>query len=183
MEMNNIFSYKNFEPKQSHEYLIDNSVLLYPFAPIGNYNTRQQQSISKFISAARSVGSGIHTTSLVISEFHNKVLKDFFEEYKRIPANAGKTSLKRDYRPSENYKADIAALTSQVKAILKIFNRFPDDFNQINMDLIMENTNHIDYNDAYFIELANRKNWIIVTRDRDIIESKMRKTSVLSFLD
>jgi len=47
----------------------------------------------------------------------------------------------------------------------------------------MENTNYVDYNDAYFIELANRKNWIIVTRDRDIIESKMRTTPVLSFLD
>jgi len=94
-EMSKIYTYKDFDPKQSHEYLIDNSVLLFLFAPIGNYNSRQQSQISKFISNAKSVGAGLHTTSLVISEFHNKVLKDFFDEFKRIPANAGKISLKK----------------------------------------------------------------------------------------
>jgi predicted nucleic acid-binding protein len=183
MASNNIFSYKGFEPKQSHQYLIDNSVLLYPFAPIGNYNKRQQEIISKFIDTARSVGAGIHTTSLVISEFYNKVLKDFFEEFKKQPENAGKVSLKKDYRPSEVYKTDIEAITSQVKSIMKICNRFPDDFNDIDIDSILKNTFNADFNDAYFIELANRKNWIIVTRDYDIIDNTMRQTPVLSFLD
>lgn len=180
---NIVYSYKDFEPKQSHEYLIDNSVLLYPFAPIGNYNSKLQTKISSFLVTARSVGAGVHTTSLVLSEFYNKVLKDFFEEFKQKPENVGKTSLKKDYRPSKNYKSDVSALTSQVKAILKICNRFPDDFNSVDIEAILKIASYIDFNDAYFIELANRKNWIIVTRDRDILNSEMRKTAALSFLD
>ena len=183
MIMNDIYSYRTLEPKRSQEFLIDNSVLLYPFAPIGNYNIKLQSSISRFFQICKTVNSGVHTTSLVISEFYNKVLKDFFEDYKLQKENAGKTSLKNDYRKCEHFKDDIDAINGAVKSILKVCTRFSDDFNSINIDHILNNTMTTDFNDAYFIELANQKNWIIVTRDKDIINNPFRKTPVLSFLD
>lgn len=182
--MNKVYSWKDFEPKATHEFLFDNSVLLFPFAPIGNYSEKTQKSISRFLATAKSSNCGLHTTSLNVAEFQNKVFQDFFHEWKIKPENVGK-KLKGEngYRNSSGFENDILAINSAVKNILKLFNRFPDNFNSINVNAILDNTFSIDFNDAYLIELCNQNNWIIVTRDRDIIDNKDRTNPVLSFLD
>ena len=44
--------------------------------------------------------------------------------------------------------------------------RYPDSFNAIALEPIIENF-HIDFNDAYYLELCVRNNWILVTSDND----------------
>lgn len=183
MAITEVIHYKDFEPKSNSHIFIDNSILLYAFAPIGNYNEKLQQSVTRFLQSAKTIGSSFYITSLVISEFQNKILKDFFEDFKyKNSHQKSDISLKKDYRPSETYKEDIKILTSATNNAIKFCDRFPDDFQQIDMKTILENTNYCDYNDAYFIELANRKDWMIVTRDRDILDSPYRKTKAISFL-
>jgi hypothetical protein len=181
--MSEIFLSRNFEPKGSQEFFLDNSVLLFAFAPIGGYNQKVQNSVARFLGDCKRIGSGLHVTSLVLSEFTGKVFRDFWDEYKSKPENAGKDSLKKDYRSSKDFKENAEAINAAVKNILKLCSRFPDSFHSINVDVILENHLYVDFNDAYFIELCNEKDWIIVSRDKDIINSAFRVNPVLSFLD
>lgn len=177
-----IIPWKGFEPKGSQEFLIDNSVLLLAYAPIGSYHLKSQEAVTNFLERCKTVNAGLNVTSLVIAEFVNKVFRDFWEEWKAEPDNAGKDSLKKHYRQSTEFRENSEVINASVKNILKLCNRFPDSFNSINIDSILNSNTEIDFNDAYFIELCNLKQWIIVSRDTDIINSKSRLNPVLSFL-
>lgn len=181
--MSKIYLSRDFAPKGSQEFFIDNSVLLFAFAPVGNYNQKIQKAVDRFLADCRTVGAGLHVTSLVISEFTGKVFRDFWEDYKSKPENVGKDSLKKDYRQSVDFKENIAAINSAVKNIIKLCGRYPDNFNSIDMNSVLTNHISVDYNDAYFIQLCNEKDWIIVSRDNDIINNKLRENPVVSFLD
>lgn len=180
--MSKIYNYRGFEPKASQNFFLDNSVLLFAFAPIGNYNQKTQNAITRFLDDSRRVGSGLYITSLVVSEFTGKVFRDFWDEWKLKPENAGKTSLKKHYRESNDFKTDIEAISAAVKQMCKLTSKFPDNFQNIDFNNILDNFLSIDYNDAYFIELCNSNDWIIVSRDNDIINNPKRSNPALSFL-
>ena len=187
--MGKLYSWKDYEPKSSHTYLLDNSILLFLFAPIGNYKAEIQERISNFITKANSVSSSLATTSLVISEFYNVVFRDFFNDWKEDENNAvcqkdknATQILKQCYRPTETYKSDIASINSAIKNIFRLLDKYNDNFSSINFDKILNSCNYIDFNDSYFVELANNNNWIICTRDTDIINCKNLNNSVISFL-
>lgn len=185
----NFFPFKNFEPKASHTYLLDNSVLLYAFAPIGSYREDVQNHITSFITHAKGVSASIAITSLVLSEFYNVVFKDYFTEWRENPENAEKQKnlnrtriLKELYRPSKEYREDIRSLSSSINQILKLTDKYNDEFNHLDVPKILSGCDHLDYNDSFFIELANRKQWYICTRDNDIINSSKLNCPVISFL-
>jgi predicted nucleic acid-binding protein len=187
--MPTIHSHKKFEPKSSHTYLLDNSVLLYAYAPIGNYGKVLQTDITNFLTNAKTVAASIAITSLVLSEFYNVVFKDSFQEWKEDKNNAeiqkglNKTQvLKQLYRPSKQFKIDVDTINASIKQILKLSDLYNDEFNNIDIANILSGCDHLDYNDSYFIELANRKQWHICTRDNDIIKSTKLNCDIISFL-
>ena len=75
---------------------------------------------------------------------------------------------KRDYKQSTDFQNNLTEVKSLVRTIyqLDIVEKYPDSFNAIALDPIMENF-HIDFNDAYYLELCARNNWILVTSDND----------------
>ncbi|QNL51958.1 hypothetical protein H8S90_10470 [Olivibacter sp. SDN3] len=187
--MAEIIPFKDFSPKSSHTYLLDNSILLFAYAPIGNYGANVQLNITTFLTKAKSVSAGLATTSLVLSEFYNVVFKDYFQEWKEKPENAEKQKdlnktqvLKKLYRPSPEFNDDVTSIKASINQIMKLADKYSDDFNSIDINSILNGCNHLDYNDSYFVELANRKQWIICTRDKDIVNSPKRKYPVVSFL-
>ena len=68
--------------------------------------------------------------------------------------------LQKDYKQSQDYRNNL----EDVKVMLsKIYDfdfvqKYPDNFNAINSNHIIENF-HIDYNDAYYLELCAKK-WL-----------------------
>lgn len=173
---------KDFDPKTSHHIFLDANVLLYVFAPIGNYKLSVQQEITKFLDLCQSVGANLYVTSMVISEVCNVIIRDDFKSWTLKPANSGKTDFKRDYRPSQSYKDIVAAIKSVVKSITKLASRFPDNFHNIDLELLSDLTIDADFNDAYFLQLAAQQKWVICTRDRDIINHPKRQIDVITNL-
>jgi len=49
---------------------------------------------------------------------------------------------------------------------LDFVEKYPDNFNAVNIDNIINNF-EIDFNDAYYLELCRKNNWILVTSDND----------------
>lgn len=182
--MPDIHYISRFEPKASHNYFIDANMLLYLFAPIGNYKIEIQEKIGRFIQNARKTGAGLVVTSMVISEFYNKNLKDAFGEWQQKQSDGQQLDLKKHYRKSKDYVSDLQAIQSAVKAILKLTTPLPDDFNSVvnNIDTVFRNAVHADFNDAYFLTQANEKKWMMLSNDKDIINHPNRQVDVITSL-
>lgn len=178
-----VFQLKDFEPKQSHHIFLDANVLIYAFAPIANYKHNIQRQISNFFEVSMKVNANLYVTSLVLSEIYNLLLKENFDDWKRKPENIGKNNLKKDFRPTEEFKEGVIVINSIIKNILKLASPFPDDFHLVKIERINQMCNNADFNDCYFLEIASRKNWMIFTRDRDIIDHPMRVIPVITNLD
>ena len=75
---------------------------------------------------------------------------------------------KRDYKQSTDFQNNLTEVKSLVRTMYQLdcTERYPDSFNAIALEPIMENF-HIDFNDAYYLELCARNNWILVTSDND----------------
>lgn len=150
-------------------YFFDNSVWLYIYGPIADNNVKKQREYSAFLAEIRARGASLFVTSLVLSEFSNKCLRISFELWKKAKKSYG-ADFKRDFVQSDEYKDASLEISLNIKSILKIAERKPDDFNSINMDEILDNLLCIDFNDAYYIELCKRGNIMIVTDDRDFVK-------------
>ena len=109
----------------------------------------------------------IALVSLIISEFTNTTIRLLYNLWKEQTQNY-MADYKRDYKQSTDFQNNLTEVKSLVRTIyqLDIVEKHPDSFNAIALDPIMENF-HIDFNDAYYLELCARNNWILVTSDND----------------
>lgn len=182
--MPNIIQLRDYEPKSSHHIFLDANILLYVFSPIGDYRKREQEQITNFLSHAKAAGTSLYVTSLVLSEFYNRQLKTFFDDWKTLKENPGENiDLKKDYRPTSHYTESIKAISSSVRNILKFATKFPDSFNAINIDHVLDMCVTSDFNDAYFLALAELNGWMIFTRDRDLINHPSGKVLIITNLN
>lgn len=136
-------------------------------APMINSNEKKQERATRFLKNISTYNIQIALVSLVVSEFANTSMRFFFNIWKKHPQNVS-CDYKKDYKQSQDYRNNL----EDVKVMLsKIYNldfvqKYPDDFNAINSNHIIENF-HIDYNDAYYLELCAKNDWILVTSDND----------------
>ena len=180
--MSKIIALKDYEPKGSHHVFLDANVLIYAFAPLADYKIQVQEQITKFLEYARKSNTSLYVTSLVLSEVYNVLLSYYFDTWKSLQSSSRNLNLKKDYRPTKDFRDSIQAINSSVKNILKLTIRFPDNFHNSDTERILEMCNHSDYNDCYFLELAEQNGWMIFTRDRDIINHPLRKVDVITNL-
>lgn len=75
---------------------------------------------------------------------------------------------KRDYKKTQNFKDTLEEVKTLIKGIidLEITSNFPDDFNAIDFEKVL-NSFEIDYNDSYYFQQCQLNNWILVTSDDD----------------
>ena len=158
----------SYEVKSGESYFFDNNVWMLLFSPIANSKQQSQRKYSRLLSEICSRNGMIFVSSLILSEYVNSNLRLSFNLWKKRSGNIF-ADYKRDYRPTQEYRDEVAAVESQVKDILKIAVRKPDDFNSINIDSILENMGNSDFNDEYYIRLCELNNLKLVTDDSDML--------------
>lgn len=164
---NNIIPFKNYNFSSNKTYFFDNNVWISLFAPFINTNEKQQGNASTFFKNLASYNSEIVLNSLVLSEFTNRFLRFDFDRWKSETQNPT-ANYKKDYKKSQKFKDTLKETKEIIKTIVNkdFVQKYPDDFNSINFDNIIKNFD-IDFNDAYFLELCSKNNWILVTSDND----------------
>lgn len=163
-----IIKVSQHNPNQSFGYLFDTNVWLYIYGPVAGSNAKKQRIYSNLLNSILERKAVIFITSLVLSEYINRVLRIGFQQWK----DNGNYSAdyKRDYRSTDDYKDNLADAIAQVEDILKITQRRPDDFNAMDINAILAAMSQSsDYNDSYLVKCCENANIKFVSDDRDII--------------
>jgi len=171
---NNISSVQDYSIKATDQFFFDNNIWMYLLCPLGNFNAARQKEYSKFLNYIQERGNHICLNSLVLSEFSNRYLRLEFDLVKMDPKNAGLfNNYKKDFVGSAEFKKTVTDIKIQMKNILKMCERFSDEFNHINFDEVLNLFSSIGFNDSYYLHFAKRKGLIIVTDDSDFVMNKV----------
>lgn len=165
--MPTIYNLRDFEVKTNKTYFLDNNVWISLYAPLINSHERQQKNASNFLATILSKNSQIILSSLLLSEFANVILRFDFEQWKKKTCNFS-ASYKKDYKKTAEYLTSLNDVKDLIKVInsLEITERYSDNFNSINFERVLKNFD-LDFNDAYYVQLCEINNWILVTADND----------------
>lgn len=138
-------------------FFFDNSAWMYIFGPLAGNNERKQRMYSRLLAEIQSRGAMIFVTSMVLSEFVNRCLRIDFDLWKK-ECGFYVAEYKRNYVGTERHREAVEDIVSNVRVILKMCQRLPDDFNSIGINEILKNLEAIDFNDSYY-NSASRRNW------------------------
>lgn len=151
-------------------YLFDTNVWLYLYGPMAGSEKRKQTQYSRLLRDIIDRKAGLFITSMVLSEYINRVLRIEFEQWKKQTGNRN-ADYKRDYRPTTDFEESLADVKAQVKDILSnVPQRRPDDFNHIDIDGIVNSmSNSADFNDVYLVRCCELGKMCFVSDDKDIV--------------
>jgi len=163
-----IINPKNFKVKHSDLFFFDTNIWILIFAPIANYQKRDQKAYSDLLNQLISRNSMICINSIVISEFANVLLRIDYRNWVSVTKPVS-SDYKRDFVGSESYKYSVESVKMLIEKILKIpiIEKVSDGFNHISIDGVYKNFGEADFNDAYIAESARINKYIIVTNDAD----------------
>ena len=164
---NTIIPYSEYEFKSNKTYFFDNNIWIAIYAPSINSNEDKHRKSFAFLQKIQNHNYQIALISIIVSELTNTIIRVRYNLWKERTQNY-MADYKRDYKQSTEYQRHLIELKSVVSTIyhLTSVERYPDSFNAIALEPIMDNF-HIDFNDAYYLELCARNNWILVTSDND----------------
>lgn len=159
---------KDYNFKANQTFLFDTNIWMFLFCPIGNYQDKKQQSVSKFFERTLSAPqSQIVITSSIISEFANSFLRLDWKLWQEETSSSG-NNFKSAFFQSERSKSTRTTIAYILKSkILPLSERYPDSFNAIDLDDIFNLYKTLDYNDAIFYNQCSQNNWIFVSDDSD----------------
>jgi hypothetical protein len=177
----NIIDIKSYSPESSDVFFFDNNVWMYLFCPLASYNQNRQKHYSLFLQTVQGVKCTIFINSLILSEFANRYLRLDFELWKKETKNF-KVDFKRNFIGSERYKDTIVEIKINVTKILRICEKSPDNFNLIDLNKVFSHLENIDFNDSYYIEMAQLSNWRIVTDDSDFVKYKGHNLDIITIV-
>ena len=179
--MPEVFKTDEFSPKFNDTFFFDTNVWMYLYCPLGNYSKdKKQKQYSSLLNEILNRKSGVFINSLVLSEFANAYLRIDFELWRKLPENIEKNSYKRDFVKSHQFKTSVSDVKTLIRNILKISERSGDEFNAINLEDIFNEFGNSDFNDSYYIALAQMKNFIIVTDDADFFSANKSKVRIIT---
>lgn len=171
---------KNHEVSPAYSYIFDTNVWIYLFAPIAGAKKYKQKVYSQLLKDIGLRKATIWISSIIVSEYVNAVLRLAFKQWMRSNG-LYQADFKHDFRPTADYKAALADVKLQVKAILDVCACRPDDFNQIDVSGIIDsmNTTSYDFGDAMIADICNRnKEFLLVTDDSDLTLAKVPFTII-----
>lgn len=178
--MSKLHDIDTYHPTSTDVFFFDNNVWMYLFCTIGNYEKEKQRRYSSFFSLVCSAKACIWINSLVLSEFCNAWLRLEFKRWLKKPDNAGKRDYKSEFVPTQAYQDVIKDIKSVLPTILKKAERASDDFNAINLDSIYAELTNCDFNDSYYLELARKNRWKIVTDDADFFKNNKLNVEIIT---
>lgn len=152
----------------TNAYFFDTNVWIFIFCPISGYERTKQNAYARLLKDIQSRNATIYISSLVLSEYINAVLRMGFKQWKRVTGNVS-ADFKRDYRNTDDYQTTLEDAVIQVKEILKMCTKRPDDFQIIDINSVLASMNQdADYNDAYYIKDCEKQKMKFVSDDADI---------------
>jgi predicted nucleic acid-binding protein len=92
-----------------------------------------------------------------------------FSKFKEEESKSG--NYKEIFVGTERYKKTSALVKINMAKIVAVCQKCSDEFTSINLEPIFENFGQMDLNDSYYLELASKKKWIIVTDDADLVKA------------
>lgn len=165
---------KDHSVNRTYSYLFDTNVWLYIYGPVAGSKQNKQKIYSNLLKDIISRKATVYITSLNISEYINVVLNIGFKQWKRANGLVN-ADFKHDYRPTEDYKAQLEDAIVQVQEILKVADKRPDDFNAIDINVVFERMNkNADYNDSYMLKSCERGGMKLVSDDGDFVAINSR---------
>lgn len=159
-------------------YFFDTNVWLLIYGPIASASRKKQDIYSKLLKDILSHDAIVYISSLVVSEYINAVLHIGFRQWKRITSNTN-ANFKIDYRKTQNYKDTLEEAIREIREILNVCHKRPDDFHIVDIDSILTSMNQdADYNDAYYINVCESINLKLVSDDADMQSVPSRITLI-----
>ena len=159
-------------------YFFDTNVWMFIYGPIAGTNSKKQSIYSKLLRDIISHKASIHISSLVLSEYINAVLHIGFNQWKRATCSVN-ANFKRDYRVTQDYNDKLADAILQVRAILGVCEKRPDDFHIVDINRILAlMSKGADYNDAYYLHDCEEIGLILVSDDSDIQKMQSKITLI-----
>lgn len=152
-----------------NSYMFDTNVWLYIYGPMAGAEKKKQGLYASLLREIADRNAGLFITSMVLSEYINRVLRMSFELWKRNSGNFT-ADYKRDYRGTEDFKDSLADIKAQVKEIMSnCMANASDDFNSLEVNAIIDSmSNTADFNDVYLVSLCESRKWCFVSDDKDI---------------
>lgn len=154
----------------SDKFFFDTNVWLFINGPMAGTNEPKQKKYSSLLQQILSRKAGLYVTSMVVSEYVNRVMRMKFNFWRDADrSNRINAEYKRDYRSTSDYEEALKGAVLQVKEILSLASRRPDDFHRIDMDLLLQKLGrNCDYNDAYIIRCCEQDHLTLVSDDKDM---------------
>jgi len=176
---NKIIPFRDFSVSSGKQYLFDTNIWMLLYCPLGNVKKDKQEKASKLFSYIISANASIILTSLILAEFSNAYLRLAFEQWRKLPENvSGK--FKMNYFDTTDASANREAISSSISNMVELnsVQRFPDNFNNINLSKILTNYKAVDFNDSFIVESCTKNSWVLVTDDGDFNKSDFGITIV-----
>lgn len=166
MKEKRILRINDFVIEKNNKFFFDTNVLIGLFYPIdfdGNYN-----NYVDLYEKIKNKKCKMIISSIQISEFINRCIRMQFRLFEKEQKPRERMNFKRDYRNTEDYKENMAAILDIIKSnIMNDFEFIDDSFSKMKTEKIFRYGFSYDFNDSLLIEIAEMQNAIIVTNDSD----------------
>jgi len=150
---------------KNEKVFIDTNILIYLFSPdFVSSDEKYIEQYSKILDILLQNDAKLYISSVVVSEFINRILRIDYEKNKDVYPN-----FKQDYRKSEKYKETLRLILKELKKILKISNKINDAFDDFDLLLwYQRDTNqNLDFNDLQIAFIVENNNLKLLSNDSD----------------
>nr|DAN52430.1 MAG TPA: 23S rRNA-specific endonuclease [Caudoviricetes sp.] len=166
---------RDFNVGPHDKFMFDTNIWILLYGSIAGFEQKKQERYASLLKEILSRKANIYVTSIIVSEYINVVLHIGFKKWKKAHDNVN-ADFKHDYRPTEHYLDILQEAVFQVKEILSITQKRPDDFHRIDIASMLDELNsNYDYNDAYIVKCCEQDNLTLVSDDTDLtfVDSKI----------
>ena len=150
---------------KNERVFIDTNILIYLFSPdFVSSNERYIEKYSKILEILLQNDAKLYISSVVVSEFINRVLQTNYKKNQELYP-----SFKKDYRKSEKYKETLKLILKELKKILKISNKINDTFDEFDLlSWYQKDANqNLDFNDLQIAFIVEKNNLKLLSNDSD----------------
>ena len=178
--MNNIIDIDRYQPRETDKFFFDTNVWMYFYCPLGGYKQKVIRRYDRFLKKILQAKATIYISSLVLSEFVNAYIRLEFNIQKRKVPSIFK-DFKRDFRNTEAYKKVANDVRTSVQhQIMKLSARLTDNFSEIDLEDIFRDIESSDFNDNYYLKMAEDNDLIIITNDADFVSAEKVNVQILT---
>jgi predicted nucleic acid-binding protein len=170
----NITSAKFYRLQAEKKYFLDANIWIFILSPSNKPPHRIAKYLELFEEILKNSTVKIVVPSLLISEVINRIIKSvYYPEFLRKKGinikDVNQEYYKDTFRPSQEYKDSYVMLTDDFIAYSENIELVNDGLGtEINYDDILVNPpTNLDFNDNYYYSLALKRDYIVITDDKD----------------